>query len=333
MRHDVAERFLNDKGYSESAGKGSRYQYRENISVSDIESDDAATITQIRPGGMNTEWIREMTDSLSGSLKDSTFPAVILWQRSGNKYEVVDGLHRMKAYKNSKRRHCDAYVIDESNSPDAVAMLRRASNSLHGQRRSRDEGLMHAEFLIRNLHYTNKDAAFLVNLPASTVGLHIRQINTKKSLMDSGVNADRLTNANLSNLSKVGNVKAREALARLALDARLMAGEIKDIVKDTVGYLQTGSMSDALRHIGTLREHYEERIAQTTRGQTRGPGVRSPSKDISIYLKRVHSALDRSYKDSEWTETSLRETIKMLRIEAKALNAQADKLERDKRGG
>jgi hypothetical protein len=331
MRDETHERFLSDRGYTEAKGEGPRFVYVKKMSLGLVaESSDVET--QIRPHGMNLDWINEMSASIiTDPSRGSDFPAVTLWSRPTGSLQVVDGLHRMGAMRKALSTHCDAYVIHQSVGEDAINVLRRACNSFHGQRRSAAEGLKHAEYMVLNQHMTSKDAAFYVNLPYETVLVHMKVTKTKRQLVDAAVDGvDSFANTTLLAFSRLGNARVRAAVAELARDARLIYSETQQLVKDIREHLNNASEADALREVSLYRENYEERIAMSAKGAVQGPGANSPTKNLRVYAKRINSMVGR-LKDSQWTESSLKDAIKTLRDLAAKANAEADKLENMRR--
>tara|TARA_R100001086_G_C11825819_1_gene255313 strand:+ start:495 stop:1514 length:1020 start_codon:yes stop_codon:yes gene_type:complete len=335
MRHETQEKFLVDRGYTEAKGTeakgtGPCFVYVKKMPLAQV-AENSDVETQIRPHGMNQDWINEMSASITDTSLNSDFPAVTLWRRPTGGLQVVDGLHRIGAMRKALSTHCDAYVIHESVSEDAINVLRRACNSFHGQRRSNAEGLKHAEYMVQNQHMTSKDAAFYVNLPYKSVLAHMKMTTTRRQLVEAGLDgADEFPGTTLMAFARLGNSRVRAAVAELARDARLVFAETKDVVTDIKEHLNSGSEADALREVALYRENYAERIAMSAKGSVQGPGANSPTKDIRVYFKRINSMIG-GIKESQWTESSLKDVIKTLRSLAAKANAEADRLENMRR--
>lgn len=168
------------------------------IAVNDIDRE-ASRLNHARIGGppIDPGLVEEYALSYESG---DTFPRVVV-RKHGRKYVVVDGNHRVEAADLFGVKFIEAYIADVGDDEAIMDLLPRAFNRKAGRRTSKDEGYMHAIHAIDKYGYTLRKAAAAFGVSEKALGNRIAISATRERLVQLGVEANKMTDDSMKQLS------------------------------------------------------------------------------------------------------------------------------------
>lgn len=215
------------------------------------------------------------------------FPALVLYRTSGEKYGIINGLHREAAYRLLDVKTTDAYVLDLDPSRDGgvISRLRRSINVTEGRAPSTEEALQQAIQLV-NEGMIAADAAKVLRLKPQRV---YKQLNYEKSFdriaKHSGLSrseVERLGRSGVEDLGRVTNPKISGEMTKFAYEARLNATEIQEFSRQVRDALTDSEKESVVKR---WREENASRIKATAGGRLTVPASRI--RNLKLYGQKV----------------------------------------------
>ena len=139
------------------------YEYIDEVDLEQIDLEQSlrnqARIDPPLYTDVVTQYAEAMTDG-------AEFPAVIGYFDDKDKIVLVDGNHRVHAFVKAEQKTIDIYIVEAAQ--DVIQALTYAANATHG-RPPTDEERVHHAIHLRDLGYSNREAARAVGLTESKV--------------------------------------------------------------------------------------------------------------------------------------------------------------------
>ena len=111
-----------------------------------------------------------------------TPPALtVYFDRKKARYVVIDGLHRLFSGIEEGTAEFTVYIV-QTTDPGLIDVLKRTFNAGHGEPFSDEQALEHASALVKDNGWTQQAAAEEYDIPATTLGRHIRAEEVKRRL-------------------------------------------------------------------------------------------------------------------------------------------------------
>lgn len=306
MRSEDVERWLK--------GEGVPYSYREEVPLGEIRTDPKAW-DQIRVNNKDDGLILEFACAMEAG---DEFPAIVVFGNNG-KLEVIDGLHRIEAFRLVDRKLIDVYVVHTEDRL-VIERQRRGVNRGHGLRVRDDEALLHAIHLVHSGH-TCADAAKMSKLPADRV---TKAVRVERVATELGIDAQGLKPRDLQALGTIDLLATRRKFARLAKEAALTGEELGRLIREA---RKLESVEDVDALIERWREENKSRIAKTAGGKYHPV---SPLRGMRQYLRRIDRELAGGVPAGLAVEgpDELKRFVSWCKDTAKNLNTWARKVEK-----
>lgn len=301
--------------------EGVKFKYQD-IDVEKIDIDEETRQNIRLTATLDKDIVQEYVLALE---RGDEFPAIVI-APSNKHYVVVNGLHRLEAYKLKSYPIVDAYVLENADLP-VLDRLRRSINRIVGKRIDREEAFEHAVYLVRHDGMTVKDAARAMYIPASSLTQRLQTIEVAEKLVAAGVPVDRLSRMTMQSLHQLPRAAQMIAIGRMAHESRLPATTVMDIVKEV---RDSGSDDEGNRVIARWQEELKFQVARAGAGNYR-PAV-SPFKKMEGYLGIVRKMAESKEKTAMGlrlsSATEVKRTVDYLRKTAELLLHYADELEK-----
>ena len=173
----------------------------DKFKISDIDLAESSN-RQVRLGKkLNEEWMLEYAEAMSQP--DAAFPMVLL-NRIKKHIWIWSGIHRVHSADFVGIKEIDAYVISvtDGRTQDVIP---RIVNSLEGHRQSREESLIHAQYLIDTYKTEVKEVARLLSLRPATITTHMRSQQVASQILQEGANPAKFSKTLLTRLYKLSD--------------------------------------------------------------------------------------------------------------------------------
>lgn len=277
MRDTIREHWMTDKGYT--------FDYQENVVLSDIRIDEGVR-RQIRlSSNVDDDHVARLVMALTDGAQ---LPAVILARVEG-KNELVDGVHRLTAFKHKGVQVTDAYFLTNVKDRTQLEQARRIANAPVGKGFSTAEAVEQAVALVTRANWAPKEAAKAMSISPEYVTRRLRVQATDERLLKIRPKAD-LSKLSIGTRDFLGRILNDTILGEsldVVLDRQMPTPMVEEVFRDA---LTIASDADADRFRATLNTAYP--VVQ----RPKFPSVKNtPEWNVDramIQLKRSVSGLD-----------------------------------------
>lgn len=252
----------------------------------DVEAVDIpkSLANQARLGQpLNMEHVENLKE---GMKRGDQFPALVLY-KTGNKFVVIDGNHRVAAASETGYIPA-AYVVSKNTPAQVIVMLTYEANTKHGLPTNQNERARHAVYLVENANETLTNAAARMNIPLNFLSRFYSVYRADNRANQLGVPAAQWRELHIGSRRRL-NALLDDDVFKSAVDyafkARLNATEVDELVTR----LRTmTSTAEQLKTINADLDNQGERLAAVATGEVRPRRVRlgGPRQSLrsSIYM-------------------------------------------------
>jgi hypothetical protein len=215
-----------------------------------------------------------------GMKRGDVFPAIVLY-RSGKKYVVIDGNHRVAAAKNTGY-NLAAYVVGAKTPAQVIVMLTYEANTKHGLPTSQRERARHAVYLMENAGATMKHAAARMNLPTHYLSNYYSSYRADQRANATGIPAGQWRELHFGTRKKLNQLPDDEvfvAAVNVVFKARLNATEVEELI---VALKQLGTANEQKTYLVKYLDDQAERLAQVATGEVRPRRHRPGGPRVSL---------------------------------------------------
>lgn len=139
------------------------YVYMEDVDITQFDEEQSLRNQARIDPPLYSDMVTQYAEAMSNGAE---FPALVGYEDDKGQIILIDGNHRLHAAKKAGVTSVDAYIVDAA--ADVIQALTYQANATHGRPQTEEEKTHHAIHL-RDLGYTNKEAALTVGLTESKV--------------------------------------------------------------------------------------------------------------------------------------------------------------------
>lgn len=267
------------------------FVYQEDIPLDQFDADTSLK-NQAR---IDPPLMPDVVTQYAEAIADGAdFPAVIGYY-DGDRIVLIDGNHRLNAHIKNDSEVIDAYIVDAAQ--DVIQALTYMANATHG-RPPTDEERVHHAIHLRDLGYSNREAARAVGLTEAKVSaaFQIEQMTRRARRLGVHRGLNALSREVRQRLSAVQNDNVLKGLITFLVASRgLTRAEVTNLVTDVRA---ASTEQEQLQIIVDFKE--SKRNEQRTEGRT--PHRSDARRSLLPHLGYIYKQEPEAVKNATLTE-------------------------------